>query len=153
MDTTIAGFRQDDAGDWIAELGCGHTQHMRHRPPWEVRAWVATEEGREGKLGARIECPLCDAICLPPAAREYKRTAVFTEETLPDALRREHRIKAGSWGRVVVTDGQLEFHSRGRVRLLGAGEVGIVEPEIPHHVTPLGAVLVHVEFWRSDQAS
>lgn len=61
MEATIAGFRQDDAGDWIAELSCGHTQHMRHRPPWEVRSWVTTEGGRQGRLGARIECPLCDS--------------------------------------------------------------------------------------------
>lgn len=34
----------------------------------------------------------------------------------------------------------MEFHSRGRVHVLRAGDVGIVEPEVSHHVTPLGAV-------------
>lgn len=58
--TTIAGFRLDAAGDWIAELACGHTQHVRHRPPWENRAWTQTEEGRAARLGARIDCPLCE---------------------------------------------------------------------------------------------
>jgi tellurite methyltransferase len=150
METTLIGFHPDDVGDWVAELGCGHSQHMRHTPPWQERPWVTTEEGRQGKLGARIDCPLCDAIALPSDANEYKRTATFTEETLPAALRREHRTKEGTWGRIVVTAGQLEFHSRGRVRLLGAGDVGVVEPTVPHHVTPLGPVNVHVEFWRVD---
>ena len=149
MDTTIVGFHRDDAGDWVAELACGHGQHMRHRPPWQERPWVTTEEGRQRKIGVTIECPLCDAIRLPPDAREYKRTATFTEETLPAALRQEHRTKPGTWGRIVVTDGQAEFHSRGRVQVLGAGDVGIVEPEVLHHVTPLGAVRLHVEFWRA----
>jgi tellurite resistance-related uncharacterized protein len=148
METTIVGFRPDDAGDWVAELGCGHGQHMRHTPPWQERPWVTTEEGRQGKLGARIDCPLCDAIALPPEAREYKRTATFTAETLPAALLQEHRTKAETWGRIVVTAGQLEFHSRGRVHVLGAGDVGIVEPTVSHHVTPLGPVCVHIEFWR-----
>ena len=149
MDTTIVGFHQDGAGDWVAELACQHGQHMRHRPPWQERPWVTTEEGRQGKIGARIECPLCDAIRLPLDAREYKRTVTFTEETLPAALRREHRTKAGSWGRIVVTEGQVEFLSRGRVHVLGAGDVGIVESEVPHHVAPRGAVRLHVEFWRA----
>ncbi|HMJ55833.1 MAG TPA: DUF3565 domain-containing protein [Polyangiaceae bacterium] len=148
MDTTIVGFHPDDAGDWVATLACGHGQHMRHEPPWQERPWVTTEEGRQGKIGARIACALCDGIRLPLDAREYKRTAILTEETLPAALRKEHRTKAGTWGRIVVTEGQVEFHSRGRVHVLGAGDVGIVEPEVPHHVTPLGAVRLHVEFWR-----
>jgi len=60
MQTTIIGFHQDEAGDWVAELACGHAQHMRHRPPWLVRAWVSTEEGRREKIGSAIECPVCD---------------------------------------------------------------------------------------------
>jgi len=58
--TTITAFRQDSAGDWIAELACGHSQHVRHRPPWQSRAWVTSAEGRAAKLGAPIECPACE---------------------------------------------------------------------------------------------
>jgi tellurite methyltransferase len=148
METSIIGFRKDEAGDFVAELACGHGQHVRHRPPWQERPWVTTEEGRQGKIGASIDCPLCDRIALPPAAREYKRTAIFTEETLPEALRREHRTKAGVWARVVVSEGSLEFHSRARRRVLGPGDVAIAEPEILHSVIPRGPVRLHVEFWR-----
>jgi len=63
--TTITGFHQDSEGDWIAELACGHTQHVRHRPPWQSRPWVTTEAGRAAKRGASIECPLCPASSLP----------------------------------------------------------------------------------------
>jgi hypothetical protein len=59
VQTTITGFRQDTAGDWVAELACGHSQHMRHRPPWTERPWVAIEEQRAAKIGAPIDCPLC----------------------------------------------------------------------------------------------
>jgi hypothetical protein len=57
--TAISGFHQDAAGDWVAELACGHTQHMRHRPPWQNRPWVMTEAGRAAKVGAPIACPQC----------------------------------------------------------------------------------------------
>ncbi len=59
--TIIAGFHQDDAGDWVADLACGHRQHMRHRPPWQLRAWVTDPEQRAARIGVAIDCPTCDA--------------------------------------------------------------------------------------------
>lgn len=56
----IAAFRQDTHGDWIAVLECGHTQHVRHNPPYQDRAWVLTLEGRQAFIGVPIECKACD---------------------------------------------------------------------------------------------
>jgi hypothetical protein len=56
----ISGFHQDESGDWVAELECGHGQHVRHRPPWEMRPWVATAEGRQQYLGVVLRCKRCD---------------------------------------------------------------------------------------------
>jgi tellurite methyltransferase len=146
--TTFAGFHQDGAGEWVAELACGHRRHVRHQPPWELRPWVLTEEGRAAMLGQSLDCSLCDAVVLPPSAREYKRTATFTDLTLPKALREDHRTKPGTWARIVVEAGRAEYHVRGRVQILEPGAVGIVEPEVPHHLVPLGPLSVHVEFLR-----
>jgi hypothetical protein len=55
----IVGLHQDAEGQWVAELECGHTQHVRHSPPWEVRPWVQTEAGRAGRLGTVLPCRLC----------------------------------------------------------------------------------------------
>jgi hypothetical protein len=60
MQRQIDGFHRDDAGDWIADLSCGHTQHMRHRPPWQTRAWILDVEERAKRIGATIDCTLCD---------------------------------------------------------------------------------------------
>lgn len=57
--STITGFRQDEEGHWVAELSCGHSQHMRHEPPWMVRPWVLTMEGRAEWIGAEIDCRRC----------------------------------------------------------------------------------------------
>jgi hypothetical protein len=56
---TIIAFHQDEHGDWVADLACGHTQHMRHNPPWIERPWVMTPEGRQHHLGGRLECRQC----------------------------------------------------------------------------------------------
>lgn len=63
--TKIAGFHQDADGDWVAELACGHGQHVRHRPPWQMRPWVATADGRAARIGQAIDCPLCAARVEP----------------------------------------------------------------------------------------
>ncbi len=55
----IIGFHQDEAGQWVAELECGHSQHVRHDPPWTLRPWVLTEEGRAGFMGRELTCAEC----------------------------------------------------------------------------------------------
>lgn len=56
---TIVAFNQDDCGDWVVELSCGHARHVRHRPPWQNRPWVLTAESRAGMIGHALECGLC----------------------------------------------------------------------------------------------
>ena len=60
MKQRIIGFHQDEHGDWVADLECGHGQHVRHDPPWSERPWVRTLRGREQKLGATLLCKQCD---------------------------------------------------------------------------------------------
>ena len=55
----IVGFRQDDESHWVAELECGHTQHVRHDPPLVERPWVLTAEGRAARVGQRLRCVKC----------------------------------------------------------------------------------------------
>jgi Protein of unknown function (DUF3565) len=60
MDQPIVGFHLDDQGDWVAELACGHFQHVRHDPPWTNRPWTQTAQGRAAVLGQRLACRKCD---------------------------------------------------------------------------------------------
>lgn len=53
------GFHRDEEEHWVAELECGHTQHVRHDPPWQVRPWVTTAEGRRAFLGTVLGCVRC----------------------------------------------------------------------------------------------
>src|SRR6201993_5444363 len=56
----IISFHQDDQGHWVAELECGHTQHVRHDPPWTLREWVLTQGGRASHLNRELPCKKCE---------------------------------------------------------------------------------------------
>lgn len=60
MKQAITGYYIDDEDDWVAELACGHNQHVRHNPPWQLRHWIITEEGRKNHLGMELDCLKCD---------------------------------------------------------------------------------------------
>jgi tellurite resistance-related uncharacterized protein len=87
---------------------------------------------------------------LPSAAKPYKRTASMTEKTVPAGLLRDHRTKAGVWGQLVVEEGKLEYVSPRGAFVLRPGIPGIIEPEAPHHVRPIGHVVFHVQFLREE---
>ena len=57
----IIAFRQDDQSHWVADLDCGHTQHVRHDPPWTLRPWVLTPKGRASHLGRELTCKKCES--------------------------------------------------------------------------------------------
>jgi hypothetical protein len=60
VNRSITGFHLDDEGHWVAELVCGHHQHVRHDPPWINRSWVTTAEGRQARIGQMLDCVKCD---------------------------------------------------------------------------------------------
>ena len=66
MQQAIIGFHLDHEQHWVANLACGHAQHVRHDPPWQNRAWVTTELGRQEKLGHALNCKICDQPAFSP---------------------------------------------------------------------------------------
>lgn len=60
MKQPITGYHQDDERHWVAELACGHFQHVRHDPPLVERPWVLGEAGRRSRLGTMLDCKKCD---------------------------------------------------------------------------------------------
>ncbi len=151
MNRPITGFHSDSNRDWVAELSCGHTQHVRHAPPFTLRPWVETAEGREAQIGQLLDCALCDRAAMPEGFESYQRTADFTETSLPDALRNRHATKAGVWALIHVERGELEYRIHepiGTTQQLAPGKPGTVIAEVPHEVHPRGSVSLYVEFWR-----
>jgi hypothetical protein len=65
----IIGFHQDEARDWVAELECGHLQHVRHNRPWINRPWVLSKEGRAAAIGQGLQCRKCESGAPPDRKR------------------------------------------------------------------------------------
>lgn len=152
---TIVGFHRDDESHWVAELDCGHDQHVRHDPPMVERPWVLDDASRAARVGATLGCPLCARLELPANARPYKRTARFRSATIPHGLLASHTTKAGVWGRIEVLAGRLVYRVHAPIEksfLLEPGTPGIVAPQISHEVTPADdEVEFFVEFLRVDR--
>ncbi|WP_323845946.1 DUF3565 domain-containing protein [Microbulbifer magnicolonia] len=72
MQQPIAGYHRDEEDHWVAELACGHNQHVRHDPPWQNRPWVTTESGRESMLGHLLNCVKCDEGAPPDNLAEVR---------------------------------------------------------------------------------
>lgn len=60
MKQNIVTYHKDDENYWVAELVCGHFQHVRHNPPMVSRPWVLTAKVRDSMLGYELECKKCD---------------------------------------------------------------------------------------------
>jgi hypothetical protein len=98
VEQKIEGFHLDGEGHWVADLACGHAQHVRHQPPWMDRPWVLTPEDRQRHLGVELDCKRCDEV----------RTAVAeaTRAACLEAMTRAHE-EGGLSG--LCADGRWEL--------------------------------------------
>ncbi len=80
----------------------------------------------------------------------YSSSPVFTEETLPEALKTKHCTKRGVWGVIRVTRGKVALHfedSRDE-QLLSPGVFGLLPPDKLHWVAPAGKFTMQIDFYR-----
>ncbi len=152
MIRSIVGFHADADGDWVAELSCWHNQHVRHRPPFQERAWVVDPVGRDAHLQSSIECPLCDRAELPEGLTVLERAGPWDEHSLPEALRRSHRTPKQRWGRLQVHSGAVDFQflpdnaPGGPLLHLLEGSHQAIPPHLSHRVLLIGPTRVELEF-------
>ena len=150
MERTISGYHQDDLGDWVGELSCGHNQHLRHRPPFQVRSWVLNAVGRAEHEGSAIDCPLCDRTEMPEGLTQIGTSHVWDEVTMPGGLRNSHRVALGRWGLIKVYEGRLRYSAQTTPpvqRVLTPGATQPIPPTVAHEVEPLGHVQFSIEWF------
>jgi tellurite resistance-related uncharacterized protein len=149
VDRRITGFDRDGAGDWVAVLDCHHRQHVRDRPPLWPAPWVLDDTSRQQRVGTALACPLCDRAELPPDLAVVRTTPQWDEHSMPEALRRAHRVRSGVWGRLHVGRGRLRFVAHTTPVLdvvVKAGEAQPIPPDVEHAIEPKGPVRFSIEF-------
>lgn len=149
MEREITGFHADEDGHWVAELSCLHGQHIRHQPPFRNAAWVIEAAGRAARIGAPLDCPLCDRAELPDGLVRDRVTSTWDETSAPRALQRNHRVARGVWGQLGVDSGAIRFVAQTTPvidRVVSAGEFQPIPPELEHQVEVIGPVRFAVEF-------
>ena len=79
----------------------------------------------------------------------YRSTPEFDEQSLPAALRNRHSTKSGVWGVARVLEGKvkLTYLEPPSEVILDPETPGLLLPEQPHFVEPLGPMRMHVEFY------
>lgn len=153
MNRSITGFHQDDDKEWVAEMSCFHSRHIRHQPPIKNAEWVLSEDGREAHIGAPVECPLCDRAEFPEGLTLLGSAGPWDRDTLPKGLLSAHRTPEGRWGLLRVLEGAIDFRFEedqpvpAATRHLGAGAVQPIPPGAPHRLAPAGPVRLELQFW------
>ena len=105
----IVGFHQDEESHWVADLECGHGQHVRHDPPWQVRPWVLAEEGRARFIGTTLDCKKCE---MTDRRITFEHDGHRFEALQSERSRSARGATERELGWVVTMDGGqvLEFH-------------------------------------------
>jgi tellurite resistance-related uncharacterized protein len=145
----IVAFERDDLGDWVALLDCHHRQHVRDRPPLWPAAWVLDDATREERVGSALDCPLCDRTEVPADLVVVRTTPLWDEHSMPQALRRSHRVASGVWGRLLVEQGRLRFVARTTPVVdvvVDHGHAQGIPPDVEHFIEPQGSARFSVEF-------
>lgn len=82
-------------------------------------------------------------------ADPYRSTPVFTNDTLPEALRRAHSTKAGVWGHLKVLKGTILYvnEETGECQMVQAPGTVLILPQQLHSVEPQGDMEMQVDFY------
>ncbi|NRB37698.1 MAG: DUF1971 domain-containing protein [Pseudomonadales bacterium] len=86
---------------------------------------------------------------LPEHVKGYKKTPVFTQDSIPRGLLKDHNTAENVWGVIHILDGELEYHITEGDRqtvILTSEHHGIIEPTVKHHIKASGPVSFYVEF-------
>lgn len=90
---------------------------------------------------------------LPDGLISSHSSPIFTQNTLPDALQREHALAPGHWGMLSVLEGSLRFVNleTGETRRIAAPDGVTIHPRMRHRVAIDGPVRCRIDFLREER--
>ena len=89
---------------------------------------------------------------LPANASCYRTLGPWTEDAIPEGLKGQHQLKAGSWAEIHILSGQIDFAwddgEASDAQTLETGMKLIVPPLVLHHLIVTGPVEISLSFFR-----
>ena len=89
---------------------------------------------------------------LPDGVVCYRTLGPWTESEIPVGLLKQHQLKAGSWGKLSVLSGSIEFCwddvISAEPNRLPKGQRLIIPPTIMHHLQITGQVVLDLHFYK-----
>lgn len=87
---------------------------------------------------------------LPDGLVSSHSSPVFTQDTIPAALQREHALAPGHWGMLNILEGSLRFANleTGETRRISAPNRVTIHPRMRHRVAVDGPVRCRIDFLR-----
>lgn len=88
---------------------------------------------------------------LPARAIAYKTVGPFDAQNLPGGLCGTHRLKAGVWGLLTLTGGEIDFvweDDEGGDEKVVAPAAIVIPPDVPHHLRQSGPFQLEITFHR-----
>ena len=86
---------------------------------------------------------------LPGSVALVRTTSQFDARSVPKGLLRAHQVAPGVWGRLVVSEGTVDFvfeDAPGNVITIKAGSCQVIPPGRLHHICPDDDARFAVEF-------
>lgn len=143
-----------------------HAKHKSRIEPWMFDRWLgiwkdttdelmepgaaAALQDKAARIAESLKLALFFRLRDPARPEPYKKTAIWDQDTLPDAIRNEHRTKEGTWGLLRLLEGSatLVFTDDGRKVPVAPGKPGVIPPKETHYVALDGPARMQVEFYR-----
>jgi len=89
---------------------------------------------------------------LPKDFAPYKRTPLFTQDSVPASLLKDHKTAAHSWGQLNIESGLLKYYitesGHEGEYLLDPNNPGVITSTHSHYIKPVGNVSFYIEFFR-----
>lgn len=90
----------------------------------------------------------------PQGLKKYGQSPVFDHQSVPAKLTTSHKVKPGTWAKLVVHEGALDYvlaETPKQPIRVEAGSCAVIEPDVEHWVDIIGPVSFVVEFYRDEK--
>ena len=90
---------------------------------------------------------------LPESINELKKTRMFSKDSAPEQLQKDHKTASGIWGLITIVSGSLEYVIVGDSTYTLSPEIpGVIEPEQVHYLRLEEPVEFYLTFYKNDNA-